>query len=143
MHALASECICLNVKLPRNDNTLNLFVNDAIGYRMNSEQPLFYSENCFGTADAICFRHNLLRIHDLKTGENPASMDQLMVYAALFCLEYSVKPESISIELRIYQANEVSVYKPTPEEIAEIMDIIVRFDKILVQLKMDERNNND
>lgn len=74
-------------KLPRLNKTLNAYVNDAIGYKMIPEQILFYSDNCFGTADAIVFRNGLLRIHDLKTGVIPAHMEQLEVYAALFCLE--------------------------------------------------------
>ena len=100
LHDFACRCIKLSIKLPKTQNTLNLYVNDAIGYKMTPEQPLYYSDNCFGTADAISFRQNFLRIHDLKSGETPASMHQLEVYAALFCLEYHVNPEEIKIELR-------------------------------------------
>jgi hypothetical protein len=32
-----------------------MYVNDAIGYNMKVEQPLYYSENCFGHADTLCF----------------------------------------------------------------------------------------
>lgn len=135
LHALAETCIRLGVKLARNKNTLNRFVNDAIGYKMVPEQPLFYSENCFGTADAISFRGNLLRIHDLKTGSVPASMTQLDVYAAIFCLEYGFSPSEIEIELRIYQSNDVQVLIPEPEDIQHIMDTIVEFDKCLEEYK--------
>lgn len=137
LHALASELIKLKVKLPRTKNTLNMFVNDALGYKMQSEQVLYYSINCFGTADAISFKHNFLRIHDLKTGVGPTHMEQLMVYAALFCLEYNVKPETIDMELRIYQNDEVRIENPEPEKIREIMDKIIEFDMVLDKLKED------
>ena len=135
LHALAESCIRLGVKLARTQNTLNRFVNDAIGFKMVPEQPLYYSENCFGTADAISFRKNYLRIHDLKTGTVPASMTQLMVYAALFCLEYGYSPEDIEIELRIYQSNDVVTENPQSEEVRALMDTIVRFDILVSDLK--------
>ena len=88
LHAFAAECINLKQKLPKSKKTLNAYVNDAIGFRMDPEQVLFYSENCFGTADAIAFndKDNFLRIHDLKTGAVPAHMEQLFIYDALFCM---------------------------------------------------------
>ena len=135
LHEFASMAIKLNRKLPKNSDTVNMFVNDALGYSMVSEQPLYYSDNCFGTADAISFNRNLLRIHDLKTGQTPASMIQLMVYAALFCLEYVKDPRSIKIELRIYQFNDITVYVPDPEEIQNLMNIIVDFDKHIEEMK--------
>ena len=110
LHALAHECILLGVKLPKSRKTLNMYVNDAIGYGMTPEQPLYYSENCFGHADTISFKRNFLRIHDLKTGDTPSSMKQLEVYQALFCLEYNIRPEEIESELRIYQLDEVIVH---------------------------------
>ena len=55
LHAFAAECITLRQKLPKSKKTLNAYVNDAIGFRMNPEMVLYYSENCFGTADAITF----------------------------------------------------------------------------------------
>ena len=112
-------------------------MNDAIGFRMVPEQILYYSDNCFGTADAIIFKNNFLRIHDLKTGIIPAHMEQLRIYAALFCLEYKVKPGEIDMELRIYQNDEIIVDIPTAEDIAPIMDRIVVSDKIIT--KMIER----
>ncbi|HAE24268.1 MAG TPA: hypothetical protein DCG33_02915 [Prevotellaceae bacterium] len=139
LHDFAARCIRLGQKLQRSRKTLNMYVNDAIGYRMNPEQVLFYSENCFGTADAISFKNNLLRIHDLKTGVTPAHMEQLEIYAALFCLEYDKKPSEISIELRIYQNDEVQTYIPEPDEIKAIMEKIVTFDAIISELKLKER----
>lgn len=144
LHDFASRCIKLKQKLPRSDKALNSFVNDAIGFNMDSEIPLFYSMNCYGTADAIYFGKQrgserlLLRIHDLKTGDIPAKMDQLMVYTSLFCLEYGIKPGEIDIELRIYQGREVLFYNPMPEEILPIMDKIIRYSKILDEIKIQE-----
>ena len=138
LHDLASRLIKLGVKLPRTQQTLNMFVNDAIGYKMTSEQVLYYSVNAFGTADAISFRGNMLRIHDLKTGTTPAKMEQLLVYAAYFCLEYKIRPSDIDIELRIYQNNEIIYHHPTVEEIVPIMDKIVSFDKLINSIKAIE-----
>lgn len=137
LHEFANRCIELKQRLPKSRKSLNAFVNDAIGYRMKSEQPLFYSSNAFGTTDAICFRDNLLRIHDLKTGVSPVSMVQLEIYAALFCLEYSVDPRTINMELRIYQSDEIVVHKPEGEDIYRIMQKIVSFDKKLENLKLE------
>ena len=136
MHDFAARCIRLGQKLPKAKKTLNMYVNDAIGYKMTPEQILYYSDNCFGTADAICFRNGFLRIHDYKSGIIPAHMEQLMIYAALFCLEYKARPEHI--ELRIYQNDDISAYQPEYEEIVPIMEKIIEFDQILVKLKSEE-----
>lgn len=138
LHDFAAQCIKLNQKLPRSKKTLNMYVNDAIGYAMTPEQVLYYSDNCYGTTDAISFRDNFLRIHDLKTGETPAHIEQLEVYAALFCLEYHYKPSDIGIELRLYQFDDVFVETPTPDIIVPIMDRIVTFDKIIDEIKQQE-----
>lgn len=138
LHDFAAQCISLGQKLPRSKKTLNMYVNDAIGYKMRPEQVLYYSENCFGTADAISFRDNMLRIHDLKTGVLPTHIEQLLVYAALFCLEYRYKPSDIEMELRIYQNDEVLVHNPETDEIVPIMDKIVSFDKLLKKIKSEE-----
>ena len=129
IHALAHDCILNRTKLNKHDRHLiemtlyhvfipkdaydpddilmNLipFVNDAIGYHMSSEILLYYNNYCFGTCDAISFneKEKLLRIHDLKTGSTPAHMEQLLIYAALFCLEYHKNPHQFRTELRIYQ----------------------------------------
>lgn len=134
-HAFASLCINRKQKLPKSNKTLNLFVNDAIGFKMESEQVLYYSENCFGTADAISYRDKFLRIHDLKTGVSPASFLQLEIYAALFCLEYKIDPYDIAIELRIYQLNEIQAMIPDAEEIESIMNKIITSDAIISKLK--------
>lgn len=131
MHALAAEHIRLGIKMPRTKKSLDSFVNDAIGFRLEPEVVLLYSPNCFGTADAIGFRDSFLRIHDLKTGESAASMMQLRIYMALFCLEYRQEPEKIGSELRIYQNDEIFIENPIPEDIRKIMDTIIRFDTMI------------
>lgn len=120
--------------------TVGQYINDGIRYRMTVEQVLYYSENCFGTADTIAFRYNTLRIHDLKTGVMKGSVHQLEVYAALFCIEYGYDPRDIKIELRIYQDNEVSVYDADPEDIIFIMDKIQEFDKIITHHRLEEES---
>lgn len=134
LHDFAAQAIRLGQKL-QGRKTMSLYVNDAIGFKMTPEQPLFYSENCFGTADAISFKNNFLRIHDLKTGVTPASMNQLFIYTALFCLEYKYKPSDIKAELRIYQNDEVVVCEPTVDDIVPIIDKIVTFDKLIREIK--------
>ena len=131
LHAFAADAIKYGVKLSNSRRTLNRYVNDAIGFRLNPEKILYYSDNCFGTADTIGFRDRLLRIHDLKTGEHPASFKQLEVYAALFCLEYGIDPTQIDICLRIYQNDETFESIPESELIRNRMDKIVESDAIL------------
>lgn len=139
LHDFAATCIKLDQRLPRSHKTLNMYVNDAIGYGMRPEQLLYYSDNCFGTADSIILeKKGLLRIHDLKTGLIPAHMEQLEVYAALFCLEYKYKPSEIEMELRIYQNDDILVLNPTAEDILPIMDKIITFDKIIERMKYEE-----
>ncbi|MET0786549.1 MAG: DUF2800 domain-containing protein [Paenisporosarcina sp.] len=139
LHALAHEAIRLGVRLSKTNQSLSTYVNDAIGYKMMCEQPLYYSDNCFGTADTICFRRNKLRIHDLKTGIINTSEHQLEVYAALFCLEYSIDPFEIDIELRIYQRDDIRVFEPFAETIVSIMDRIIDFDKQIEEMKASDR----
>lgn len=129
LHDFASQAIKLRIKLRDIKNCLNQFVNDSILYAMDSEKILYYSDNVFGTADAISFRDNILRIFDLKTGISKPSFVQLDIYAALFCLEYSVNPFDISIEERLYQGYGYEVNVPDPEDIKYIMDKIILFDK--------------
>lgn len=167
LHAYACDAITLNRHQPRSKETLCMYVNDAIGYRMTPEQRVFYSYNCYGTADAISYQKNVLRIHDLKTGENEAHMKQLYIYAAIFCLQYQNKvaelrkkgwrdidiaenlgvhvdelhfdPAQMSdIVLRIYQNNEVREEHPDPVDIQNLMDLIVFDDRVLAKLKAEE-----
>lgn len=138
LHDYAAQCIRLGQKLPKSQKTLNMYVNDAIGFKMTPEQVLFYSENCFGTADTIGFRNKFLRIHDYKSGITPAKMKQLYIYVALFCLEYRIKPSEIDIETRLYQLDEVIIDNPTAEIIVPIMDKIITFDKLINKIKSEE-----
>lgn len=135
LHNLAHEAIRLGVPLDGSNEALAMYVNDAIAYRMACEQLLYYSDNCFGTADTILFEDGLLRIHDLKTGITPTSHKQLEVYAALFCLEYGADPFQIEMELRIYQREEVMTFIPIPEGILTIMDKIIEFDQHIESIK--------
>lgn len=121
-------------------NLMN-YVNDAIGFRLVPEVVLAYSTNCFGTTDAISEREvilaeRMLRIHDLKTGTTPAHMEQLMIYAALYCLEYKAKPGDMDMELRIYQGGEIFACKPDPEDIWHIMKDIIAKNKALEQRRL-------
>lgn len=139
-HKWAADTIRLGIRQRKSKETILAYVNDAIGFRMTPEVLLYYSENCFGTADAIAFdeKEKFLRIHDLKTGKIPAHMGQLMIYSALFCLDYDYKPADIGCELRIYQNDEIVVYEPTTDEISHIMSKIITFDKKINKLKMME-----
>ena len=151
LHEIAAELINLGIKLPKQKKTLNLYVNDGIGYKMTTEQVLYYSDNAFGTADTIAFRkdpktgRNFLRIHDLKTGTIPAHMEQLMVYAAYFCLEYGFKPRDIDIELRIYQNDQVLIHNAFDEYkdgtgydmIEYIMKKSITFDRLIEERKAE------
>jgi hypothetical protein len=152
---------------PRNKDTVNMFINDAIGFKMASEQPLFYDFVCFGTTDAISYKRNFLRIHDLKTGETEAHMEQLRIYAALFCLDYQARVRDLrkkglsdmdiaerfdvstkelhfdplqmsGIELRIYQLGEIRAETADPQEIRDLMDIIVSSVEVIKNVKAEE-----
>ena len=136
-HNFASMAISKKLKLSRSKATLNMFVNDCIGFNMKSEQILYYSPNAFGTTDAISFKGNILRIFDYKSGTIKASFKQLDVYAALFCLEYRVDPSLITIEERIYQNNEYVESFPNGEYIRSIMERIIEFDTLIESIKLE------
>lgn len=137
LHEFAATAIRLKINMPRNTKTLNQYVNDALGFRMTPEQVLFYSVNAFGTADAISFKKGMLRIHDLKTGVTPSSVRQLEVYVAFFCLEYAIKPGEIKIELRLYQNDQIVIHYPEVDDILQIMNRIVAFDRRIEELKVE------
>lgn len=131
LHALAHEAIRLGVKFPNTTKTIDCYVNDCIGYRMQNEIPLcVHPVLAFATPDAIDFGphpdenslyKHLLRIFDLKTGVKPADMRQLKIYAAYFCMEYGVRPMETDYDLRIYQNDEIDAWDTDPEEIAYII----------------------
>lgn len=138
LHALACQCIELGIKLPDIPKTLNMYVNDCIGYRLSPEVVLYYSPNCFGTADAIGYDKNVLRIFDLKNGVTKAYMTQLEIYAALFFLEYGdrrIKLDKTTIELRIYQSNKCLVEEGNKARISQIMGSIITKDRRIKDLK--------
>lgn len=124
------------------ENLMN-YINDAVEYRMKAEVPLYYSDNVFGTADTICFdeRERMLRIHDLKNGVTPAKIDQLMIYNALFCLEYGhilkFRPEDITSELRIYQGGEIVYCNPKPDDVIMVMEQIKRIDDAMTRAEQE------
>lgn len=146
-HEMAAMLIRLKTKLPDFKKTLNMYVNDGIGYLMKVEQTLKFSRNCFGTVDAIQFRNNKLRIHDLKMGVNEASMDQLKIYMALFCYDFEQDPFKIDAELRIYQNDEIRVLatdRPRsdeefldPDDIMHIQDKMITFDRLIEQRRLE------
>lgn len=144
LHEFAKECIRLRQRLPKTNKTLNMYVNDAITYRMTPEQPLLYSSVCFGTADAISYseKNKFLRIHDLKTGTTKAHIEQLLIYAGLFYLEYkdkfNLKLKDLESELRIYQNNEILYFNPQLEDLAPVVDKIISSSKIILDIQSEE-----
>lgn len=136
LHDLASRLIKSRNKLDIGANsTLSLFVNDCIDLQMQSEIPLFYSYNCFGTADAIKVEGKNLYIFDLKTGDKEAGFTQLGIYAALFCLEYQKEPEDLNFIFRIYQFGTYKEEHWYYDDIRNLMDIIINSDLIINALK--------
>lgn len=105
---------------------------------MRTEQVLYYSDNAFGTCDAIRFDDNKLDIFDLKTGETKANIMQLYIYAALFCLEYNIDPYKLTITLRIYQSNDVKEEVSNPDIVYSVMNTIVIFDDQINKIKKGE-----
>lgn len=140
LHEFAERAIKHRIKLQQGltHPAVANFVNDAIGYNMDTEVVLYYSKFAFGTADAIKYDpptkdnpRGFLRIHDLKTGVTKPKMEQLMVYAAYFFIEYSVKPEKTDIELRIYQGDDIKYLIPEPEDIYDIIHTVKEFSSVL------------
>lgn len=140
-HDFAARAIKLGHRMQELPKTINLYVNDCIGWRMAPEVLLYWSDFCFGTADAIGFSKitKILRISDLKTGKTPTTMDQLLVYAALFCLEYEYKPwELEGVELRIYQSNKIKEHFPDPDEVFHAMDRILTGTRLLETVREEQ-----
>lgn len=165
VHSIAKKCIQSNTKFSRSaakslitmelvsngiprsafdaESLATNFVNyvvDAIGFSMIPEKELYFSEWCYGTADAIMVdtTRKILRIHDLKTGMIPAKFLQLEIYTALFFLDmgaFSFTPEEYNVELRIYQGGEIAEEYPTAEVIVPIMDSIKWHSEVMNKLK--------
>lgn len=135
LHNLAAFCIQERTRLEDNGSTLSQYVNDAIGFKMDPEVVLYFNDDCFGTADAICFRQGILRIHDLKTGVHPGSFDQIKIYFALFCHEYDVNPYDIEMIGRIYQSDSIEEFMADAAEVAAIIETIKTFTKRIREMK--------
>lgn len=137
LHDFARRAIEHGIMLADETSTLSLYVNDCIRDSMSPEVVLYYSMNAFGTADAISFNevNQELRIYDLKTGKTPASIKQLYIYTAYFCLEYDVNPADISIVLRIYQKGAYIEDSPSADTICDVMDKIIVSDSIIHSLQ--------
>lgn len=136
LHLIASQMIKNNIRAANRKKAFNLFVNDAIGFKLHSEVVLAYSNNAFATSDAIGFRDGELRIHDLKTGVSKPSFEQLDIYAALFMLEYDIDPFKVKVVVeRLYQFDGFEERIPDPEDIRAVMDKIVEMDEVLTTAK--------
>ena len=104
LHELAASCIKLKVTLGKENGIISEYVQDCIQCGCETERQVYYSEYIYGTADAIRFDVDarLLYIFDLKTGEKAVPIDQVLIYAAIWCLEHGISPEDINYDLRIY-----------------------------------------
>lgn len=117
------------------------YVNDSVSFKMTPEVQLYYSDFFFGKTDAICFdeQTGFLRIHDLKNGVQPAKMEQLMIYEALFVLQWGsimgFTVGDINSELRIYQGGEIIFHNPGPTDILPIMDRMTTVTKALTAMQ--------
>lgn len=131
-HGVPLSAIDTNRLFP---NLMN-YVNDAIDFNMDPEVTLYFSDDFYGTADAISWEDNVLRISDLKTGVTPASFMQLENYAAFFCLDYKVKPTQIEkIEFRIYQNGEIIGAEPEPIILVPIIEQVIEFNRVLTDFE--------
>lgn len=113
---------------------LNLYnyVNDCIDFNLDPEVTLYFSEHCYGFADAISWQDGVLQISDLKTGTSPASFMQLENYACFFCLDYKIKPKEINkIIFRLYQCGEITVAEPPSDILVPIIDQLIEFNRYL------------
>lgn len=121
--------------------SIRMFVNDSIGFRMESEKQLYFSEYFNGTSDAIKYydKEKLLRVSDLKTGSRPAKIEQVFIYASLYCLQYKLDPLKTNFETRIYQNGEIYIEQPFGEDIADIVQNIIHKNKVLTKFEGGKR----
>lgn len=130
LHEWACETIKLKKRQVASD-ALGMYINYAIDNDLTPEQPLKFSDECYGTADSIGFNGKTLIIADYKSGvvglyeETEKDFEQLLIYAALFCLEYHINPKRIKVKLRIFQAEKKLSLDPDHEVIENIMSIII------------------
>lgn len=140
LHEIAKSLILNGIKLPKTTKTLNMYVNDCIGFRMSPEVVVAANPDAFGTADAISYdeKNRFLRVFDLKTGVNEAKFDQLMIYVVYFCMEYGIRPAELKrIELRIYQNDECRIFEPDLEDLMHIWERIVTFSDYIYQIRKE------
>lgn len=146
LHKLAAHAISEGVQLMPDGSTISMYVNDAIKYGMEPERALFFSMDCYGTADAIGFEIydepngnalGFLRIFDLKTGVSPCSVEQLYVYAAVFCLEYDYRPYEIEGELRLYQNDDIDCYEIDVVTLTEVISIILSHQSTIDEYRLE------
>ena len=138
LHEFAAQCIRLKQKLEDLPLTMNMYVNDAIGYRMTPEYVLFVHPDAFGTADAIDDRDEFLRIHDLKTGLKETTVRQLEIYAAYYCLEQKKDPMKLEgMEFRIYQNDDIATYEGDPLTVRNIMETTKTFIPIIERMRKE------
>lgn len=122
-HEFAAMAIKLGRRQPANKDSLNMFINDSIRWRLEPEVALYADEMFFGHADAAGYKKGVFRVSDYKSGETKTSMDQLKCYVALFCIQFDMSPFEFNAEMRIYQFNEIR------EELAEPHDIMIIIDR--------------
>lgn len=122
-------------------DNLSLFVNESIGFRMEPEVGLKISDDCFGHTDAISFdeRDRILRISDYKSGMTEPSMDQLLIYAALFFIEYkkelNLELSNFRTELRLYFQEQVLYFEPDEQTMAHVVDTVLCQNKAVQTIK--------
>ena len=110
--------------------TIKSYINDCIAFKMETEVRVEFSENFFGTADAIRFDGKNLKVFDLKTGATPGKIEQPIIYACLYLLKYHIAVESVSVEARIYQNNDILGATPDTSELIPIMNKIIHLDNL-------------
>lgn len=143
LHDLAHRMIISRTKARDLKKALYMFVNDAIGFGMDSEVLLYYSDNCFGTADAIKYDETKkeLMVFDLKTGDSKPSFKQLYIYCALFCLEYGYLKknvvEGMTFICRIYQGIGYEEEDVDPKVVWDCMNQIQRMDTVITDVLVE------
>lgn len=115
--------------------TVKNYINDCVGFGMEAEVLIDFTDNFFGTADAVRFDGKSLKIFDLKTGSVPAKIEQLLIYACLYFLKYKLDPKEHPVELRIYQGNDILRAIPEANDLIPIMNTIIHFDKLMNDVK--------
>ena len=72
LHDFACKAIKLGIKLPNNGQTISMYINDAIGYKMTPEQVLFYSPNAL--------RSNVISFPSIATTSNRQAVSKLSFF---------------------------------------------------------------